>query len=83
MPGCIELVKNRNSKEPLAPWNAKPNEMHTMNKVASKIRELAMFTFVKWNFIFVAPPLTINHQEVDQGIHSISEALKIADEKCY
>src|SRR5436190_4299975 len=31
--GCIELVKNRKTKEPTAPWNASPNEMDVMNKV--------------------------------------------------
>src|SRR4030095_13922587 len=31
--GCIELVKNRTTKEPMAPFNAKPEEMTIMNKV--------------------------------------------------
>ena len=52
--GCIELVKNRDSKEPMAPWNAKPGEMEVMNQVAAKIRELGMYTFVRWNWIFIA-----------------------------
>ncbi len=34
--GCIELVKNRKTKEPMAPFNAKPDEMQVMNKVAAK-----------------------------------------------
>ncbi|HET9279318.1 MAG TPA: aminotransferase class III-fold pyridoxal phosphate-dependent enzyme, partial [Flavitalea sp.] len=38
--GCIELVKNRITKDPMAPFNAKPDEMAIMNKVAAKIREL-------------------------------------------
>ena len=54
--GCIELVKNRTTKEPMAPFNAKPDEMVVMNKVAAKIKELGMYTFVRWNYIFVAPP---------------------------
>ncbi len=82
MLGCIELVKNRATKEPMAPWNAKPSEMAVMSKVAAKIRELGMFTFVKWNFIFVAPPLTISKQQVDDGLEIISRALSIADEHC-
>ncbi|MEZ4808688.1 MAG: aminotransferase class III-fold pyridoxal phosphate-dependent enzyme [Flavobacteriales bacterium] len=36
--GCIELVKNRETKEPTAPWNATPDQMGVMNKVAAKIR---------------------------------------------
>jgi len=80
--GCIELVKNRKTKEPMAPWNAKPNEMEIMNKVAAKIRELGMFTFVRWNWIFIAPPLTITKEQVDEGLEIISKAISIADEHC-
>ena len=80
--GCIELVKNRNTKEPITPWNAKPDEMEVTNKMAAKIRELGMFTFVRWNFIFIAPPLNVSKEEVDEGLKIISEAIAIADEYC-
>lgn len=77
--GCIELVKNRNTKEPMAPFNAKPDEMVVMNKVAAKIKELGMYTFVRWNYIFVAPPLIVTKDQIDEGLAIISEAIKIAD----
>ena len=47
------------------PFNAKPNEMGVMNKVAAKIKELGMYTFVRWNYIFIAPPLCITKAEID------------------
>jgi taurine--2-oxoglutarate transaminase len=78
--GCIELVKNRDTKEPMAPFNAAPNDMVIMNKVAAKIKELGMYTFVRWSYIFIAPPLCINKAEIDEGLAIISEALTIADE---
>ncbi len=81
--GCLELVKNRESKEPLAPFNAKPHEMEVMNNVASKIRELGMYAFVRWNYVFIAPPLTITKEEVDEGLRIISQALNIADEHTF
>ena len=77
--GCIELVKNRNTKESMAPFNAKPDEMVVMNKVAAKIKELGMYTFVRWNYIFVAPPLIVTKEQIDEGLAIISEAIKIAD----
>jgi taurine--2-oxoglutarate transaminase len=80
--GCIELVKNRKTKEPMAPWNASPAEMEIMNKVAAKISELGMFTFVRWNYIFTAPPLCINKAEMDEGLNIISKAIAVADEYC-
>lgn len=79
--GCIELVKNRDTKEPMVRWNAPADEMAVMNKVMAKINELGMYTFGRWNFIFVAPPLCVTKEQVDEGLEIISEALKIADEE--
>ena len=80
--GCIELVKNRKTKEPTTPWNAKPDQMEITNKISAKIRELGMFTFVRWNYIFVAPPLIINKDQVDEGLDILSQAIEIADQYC-
>ncbi|MEO5684213.1 MAG: aminotransferase class III-fold pyridoxal phosphate-dependent enzyme [Chitinophagaceae bacterium] len=81
--GCIELVKNRQTKEPLAPFNAKPDEMAVMNKIAAKIKELGMYTFVRWNYIFIAPPLIVTKEQIDEGLAIISEAISIADENYF
>jgi taurine--2-oxoglutarate transaminase len=78
--GCIELVKDRKTKEPMAPFNAKPDEMTVMNKVAAKIKGLGMYTFVRWSYIFVAPPLIVTKEQIDEGLAIISEAIAIADE---
>lgn len=78
--GCIELVKNRKTKEPMAPFNAKPDEMAVMNKVAAKIKDLGMYTFVRWSYIFIAPPLCVTKEQIDEGLKIISEAIAIADQ---
>lgn len=78
--GCIELVKNRKTKEPMVPFNAKPDEMAVMNKVAAKIKELGMYTFVRWSYIFIAPPLCVTKEQIDEGLAIISEAISISDE---
>jgi taurine---2-oxoglutarate transaminase len=78
--GCIELVKNRKTKEPMAPFNAGAADMAVMNKVAAKIRELGMYTFVRWSYIFIAPPLCVTKEQIDEGLAIISEAISIADE---
>ncbi|HXB94992.1 MAG TPA: aminotransferase class III-fold pyridoxal phosphate-dependent enzyme, partial [Puia sp.] len=77
--GCLELVKNRQTKEPMAPFNAKPEEMTIMNQVAGKLKQLGMYAFVRWNYVFIAPPLSITREQVDEGLAIISEALAIAD----
>jgi taurine--2-oxoglutarate transaminase len=78
--GCIELVRNRKTKEPLVPWNAKPGDMAPSNHVAAKIRSEGMFTFVRWNYIFIAPPLCVTKEQMDDGLQIISKALDISDE---
>ncbi len=80
--GCIELVKNRENKEPITEWNAKPEGMEITNKIAAKIRELGMFTFVRWNYIFVCPPLIVTEEQIDEGLEIISKAISLADEYC-
>ncbi len=80
--GCFEIVKNRETKEPMAPFNATGQQMEVMNKVAAKIKELGMYTFVRWNYIFTCPPLTITREQIDEGLGIISEALLIADKEC-
>jgi taurine---2-oxoglutarate transaminase len=77
--GCIELVKNRAKKTPLVPWNAKAEDNEPVNRIASKLIELGLSTIVRWNFIFIAPPLTINKSQIDDAMSILSEVLVIAD----
>jgi taurine--2-oxoglutarate transaminase len=78
----IELVKDKDTKEPLAPWNAKPEELGVMAQVPDALRERGMFTFSKWNFIFVVPPLIIDETELRDGLSILDEVLAMTDEGC-
>lgn len=78
--GCLELVKNKETKEPMAPFNAKSDEMVVMNMVAAMIKDSGMYTFVRWSYIFIAPPLCITREQIDEGLELISKSLEIADE---
>jgi len=53
--------------------------MKIMSQVAAKILELGMYTFVRWNMIFIAPPMIITKEQIDEGLEIISEAISIAD----
>jgi taurine--2-oxoglutarate transaminase len=41
-----------------------------------------MYTFVRWNYIFTAPPLCVTQEQIDEGLEIISQAAAIADEAC-
>lgn len=73
----IEVVKNKNSKAPMSQWNKPYSE--PMAKLAQSLRDSGMHTFVRWNWIFIAPPLCITKPEVDEGLAMISRALEFTD----
>jgi taurine--2-oxoglutarate transaminase len=75
----IEVVKDRESKEPMAPWNAKASEMGVMADVAKFLRDNGLYTFVRWNWIFAVPPLCINESQLKDGLAIIDKALEITD----
>ena len=77
--GVIECVKNRETREPLVPWNAKPDQMDIMTQVAAKLRALGMHTIIRWNWLFTVPPLCINEAQLQEGFDIIDQALNIAD----
>jgi taurine--2-oxoglutarate transaminase len=75
----IELVKDRETRELLAPWNAKSSELGPMPEVKRYMREQGLYAFSKWNWIFVAPPLCITADQIAEGLAVIDGALEIAD----
>jgi len=42
-----------------------------------------MYTFVRWSYVFIAPPLMVTKEQIDEGLAIISEALKITDEAAH
>ncbi len=76
----IELVRDRDTREPLVPWNAKPSEQGPMPAISRHLRQQGLSTFVKWNWIFVAPPLCIDADQIAEGLSIIDSALQIADD---
>ncbi len=76
----FELVKNRKTKQLMAPFNASGKDMEVMNMVKKFFHEEGLFTFVRWNTFFVNPPLCITKEELDEGLEIVDRALDITDE---
>jgi taurine--2-oxoglutarate transaminase len=76
----IEVVKDKSTKEPMATRNAKAEELKTMNEIGAYLRENGLFTFIKANMIFIAPPLCITEDQIDDGLSIIKGALSISDQ---
>ncbi|MDB4993959.1 MAG: gabT [Myxococcaceae bacterium] len=70
--GMLELVKDRKSYEPLAPFNGTSPEMQTIHH---HLKSKGLYTFVRWNTIMTNPPLTVTEEELAEGFGIIDEAL--------
>jgi taurine--2-oxoglutarate transaminase len=76
----VELVKNRETREPLTPYNPKASELGPMPALNAFFREHGLFTFVRWNGFFVNPPLCITEDQLREGLAIIDQGLEIIDQ---
>ena len=74
--GVVELIRNRQTMEPMAPFNGTSDEMVALGK---RFREDGLYTFTRWNYFHTNPPLTISEEELAEGFAIIDRALEITD----
>jgi taurine--2-oxoglutarate transaminase len=74
--GVVELVRNRTTLEPMAPFNSTSTEMAALGRF---FRDNGLFTFVRWNYFFTNPPLCITESELREAFAIIDRGLTIAD----
>ena len=75
--GVVELVKNRETRVPMAPFNGTSPEMAAL---ATFFRQEGLYTFVRWNYFFTNPPLSITEDELREGFAIIDRGLQITDD---
>ena len=75
--GIVELVRNRKTLEPMAPFNSASPEMQALGKY---FRQEGLYTFVRWNTFFTNPPLCINEEQLRQAFGIIDRGLEITDQ---
>jgi taurine--2-oxoglutarate transaminase len=74
--GIFELVRDRRTYEPMAPYNGASEEMAALGRF---FREAGLYTFVRWNTFFTNPPLVITEAQLDEGLDVIDRGLAITD----
>ncbi len=74
--GIVELVRNRETLEPLAPFNGTSPEMQALGKY---FRQEGLYTFVRWNTFFTNPPLCISEAEMREAFAIIDKGLELTD----
>jgi len=75
--GVLELVKSRETMEPLSPFNS-TNEV--MGKINRFLLDNGVYTMIRWNHVMTNPPLCINEEELGEAFDVMDKALEIADQ---
>ena len=74
--GILELVKNRETKEPMAPWNGSSPEMSALKKFCL---DNGLFLYTHWHTVLIIPPLIITEAQLQDGMDVLDKALEITD----
>lgn len=74
---CVELVKNKETKEPLVEFHRDPEKI--MKKILGMLIEKGFYTYTHENVIIVAPPLIITEQELTDALAIMDEVLTEVD----
>ncbi|MEM7360879.1 MAG: aminotransferase class III-fold pyridoxal phosphate-dependent enzyme [Pseudomonadota bacterium] len=75
----IELVKNRDSKEPLVPFGAKGDAAKPMTEMMAAAMKEGLYLAFFSNVIRLTPPLNISEEDLMLGIGILDQILHIAD----
>ena len=74
--GALELVRNRRTLEPMAPFNSTSPEMEALAKF---FREEGLYTLMRWHTVFTIPPLCITERQLRDGFEIVDEGLRMMD----
>ena len=79
---AIELVKNRETREPLVPFNAAGADAKPMTDLVVACKERNLWPFTHFNRMHVVPPCNTPVEDIKAGLAIIDEVLDIADKHC-
>ncbi|HEU5045363.1 MAG TPA: aspartate aminotransferase family protein [Nocardioidaceae bacterium] len=76
---ALELVRNRETREPLVPYNASGSDAVPMVEFAAACKQAGLWPFTHFNRTHVVPPCTTSADEVREGLAILDDALAVAD----
>ncbi|HEY5903903.1 MAG TPA: aminotransferase class III-fold pyridoxal phosphate-dependent enzyme, partial [Anaerolineales bacterium] len=74
--GIIELVRDRETREPITPWNGSSPEMAAVRKFCL---DHGLFVYAHWHTLLIIPPLPITEEQLKEGFEVLDGALERAD----
>jgi taurine--2-oxoglutarate transaminase len=76
----LELVRNRETREPLVPFNAGGEAAKPILQLQKAALDQGLSVFSHWNVVLIAPPLVISREELEEGLAILDDVLSLADE---
>ncbi|MGB9996149.1 aspartate aminotransferase family protein [Streptomyces pseudogriseolus] len=76
---AVELVRDRETREPLVPYNASGEANAPMAAFAAAAKKAGIWPFVNMNRTHVVPPLNTSEAELKEGLAALDTALSVAD----
>jgi taurine---2-oxoglutarate transaminase len=78
---AIELVKNKETREPLIPWTVENYEKKDpiTAQLLGTLKSEGLYTYMRWNMLMICPPLCITQEELSWGLERIDAALSVVD----
>jgi taurine--2-oxoglutarate transaminase len=74
--GIVELIRDRKTRQPMAPFNGTSEEMTALS---SFFRDEGLYTLVRWNSFYTNPPLVITEEQLRDAFAIIDRGLEITD----
>ncbi|MGO3146435.1 MAG: aspartate aminotransferase family protein [Leucobacter sp.] len=76
---ALELVVDRDNREPLVPFNAAGEAAAPFNAVVAACKQAGLWPFAAGNRLQIAPPLITSEADLVRGLDIIDAALDVAD----
>ena len=70
---CVELVRDRNTKEPIVEFNTAPP---LVDEIKAQFIERGLYLYVRWNLILLSPPLVIEEEDLRKGLALLEEVIE-------
>jgi len=74
--GILELIRDRTTLEPMAPFNGASDEMKAIDRY---LLDHGVYTMIRWWNVMTNPPLCIDEQQLADGFAVIDDALTATD----
>jgi taurine--2-oxoglutarate transaminase len=77
---ALDMVKNRDTRAPLAPYGG---SSEAMGELLAQARARGLVPFANYNRVHMVPPCTISEAETKEGLAILDEVLTTIDSRYY